>query len=122
MDRVSIEQHGGRNFIFADLSNMEDEDEIVRHFEQIITLIEQQREPFCTIYDISDSFATPKVTAMAEKISRSNKQNPLARGTSTIGVDSPTKRILARFLRPSMHLARDKADALSHLLDPARWE
>ena len=45
----------------------------------------------------------------------------LSRGAATVGVDSPSKRVIGNFLKPSMYFAKDMDDALTNLTSDARW-
>jgi len=121
MSRVSVVNHAGRNIIVTDLSSVEEESEMLEALDEVEKIATSRSEPFGTLYDVTDSYVPPVVTARAKALAEVVIGTGLSRGTATVGVNSAAKRVIGNFLKSDMYFAKDQADALAYLTTPANW-
>ena len=117
MPRTKIVKTAGAEIVSTDLTNMTTEDEVLEIIDDLQQIIAEREEPFCTLYDVSGTYATNATIARGREYSKFVDSTGLSLGAAVVGVNSRSKRIIGNFLKPNLYFAKDMADALAHLTD-----
>ena len=87
------------------------EDDAVQAMMDLRAELEQQNDPYVTIYNIGDFMVTRKYKDYSKSVAAFVKEQGISKGTAIVGVTG-MKKIFAKAIKPSAYWASSMEDAL----------